>query len=85
MFLTALPERRSVAGAETELLIEGEGLAERALLTDFGLTKHIHSETGLTETGAVLGTIDYAAPPDASQPASAPRPRAARRSRRPRP
>ena len=44
------------------VLIEGQGPAEHALLTDFGLTKHVHSESGLTETGALLGTIDYAAP-----------------------
>ena len=44
------------------VLIEGEGESERALLTDFGLTKIMHAQTSLTETGALLGTIDYAAP-----------------------
>lgn len=37
------------------VLIEG---AERAYLTDFGLTKDMASESGVTATGAVLGTID---------------------------
>ena len=41
------------------VLIEG---AERAYLTDFGLTKEVASESGVTGTGVVLGTIDYMAP-----------------------
>jgi hypothetical protein len=41
------------------VLIEG---AERAYLTDFGLTKEMASESGVTATGVVLGTIDYMAP-----------------------
>src|SRR4051794_37118465 len=44
------------------VLIEGRGESEQALLTDFGLTKIMHAQTSLTETGALLGTIDYAAP-----------------------
>jgi hypothetical protein len=41
------------------VLIEG---AEHAYLTDFGLTKEVASESGVTGTGVVLGTIDYMAP-----------------------
>jgi hypothetical protein len=33
-----------------------------AYLADLGLTKHIDSHTGVTESGALLGTIDYIAP-----------------------
>src|SRR4051794_22191840 len=44
------------------VLIEGQRESEHALLTDFGLTKILHAQTSLTETGALLGTIDYAAP-----------------------
>jgi serine/threonine protein kinase len=35
---------------------------EEAYLTDFGLTKHTASDSGLTGTGMFVGTIDYAAP-----------------------
>src|SRR5580692_7335074 len=31
-------------------------------LADFGITKHLGARTGLTSTGAFLGTIDYVAP-----------------------
>jgi serine/threonine protein kinase len=41
------------------VLIEG---TEHAYLTDFGLTKEVGSESGVTRTGVVLGTIDYMAP-----------------------
>src|SRR4051812_17594322 len=33
-----------------------------AYLTDFGLTKDMSSESGMTKTGMFLGTLDYAAP-----------------------
>jgi Protein kinase domain len=33
-----------------------------AYLTDLGLTKHLDSHSGATETGELLGTIDYIAP-----------------------
>jgi hypothetical protein len=36
--------------------------AERAYLTDFGLTRRTSSESGLTRTGQFLGTADYMAP-----------------------
>ena len=31
-------------------------------LTDFGITKHTASRSGLTATGEFMGTIDYIAP-----------------------
>ncbi|HYI43854.1 MAG TPA: protein kinase [Actinomycetota bacterium] len=36
--------------------------SEHVYLTDFGLTKHSSSHSGLTATGAFVGTIDYIAP-----------------------
>jgi serine/threonine protein kinase len=33
-----------------------------AYLTDFGLTKHVDSTSGLTKTSQWIGTVDYAAP-----------------------
>ena len=38
------------------------GGAERAYLTDFGLTKRLSSASGITKTGFVVGTLDYIAP-----------------------
>src|SRR4051794_35454221 len=35
---------------------------DHVFLTDFGLSKHVGSGDDLTETGAVLGTVDYMAP-----------------------
>jgi hypothetical protein len=35
---------------------------ERTYLTDFGLTKHAESSSGLTKTGTWVGTVDYVAP-----------------------
>jgi serine/threonine protein kinase len=35
---------------------------ERVFLSDFGLTKHTGSHSGLTATGTFIGTIDYVAP-----------------------
>src|SRR3954454_3956144 len=40
------------------ILMDGD----HVFLTDFGLSKHARSESDLTETGAVLGTVDYMAP-----------------------
>jgi serine/threonine-protein kinase len=36
--------------------------ADHAYLTDFGLTKHRGSQTGLTRAGAFMGTLEYIAP-----------------------
>jgi serine/threonine-protein kinase len=35
---------------------------DHAYLTDFGITKRVEAGTGFTETGAFLGSVDYAAP-----------------------
>jgi Protein kinase domain/Domain of unknown function (DUF4440) len=44
------------------VLIEDPGGSDHVYLTDFGLTKEVSSDPGLTETGNWLGTVDYAAP-----------------------
>ena len=44
------------------VLVEGADEGEHALLTDFGLTKLLYSDTKVTQTGAVIGTFDYTAP-----------------------
>ena len=41
------------------VLLDGR---ERAYLSDFGLTKQATSESGITETGQFVGTVDYVAP-----------------------
>src|SRR3954469_9715690 len=38
------------------------GESGQAYLTDFGLTKHAGSASGLTKTGLFVGTLDYIAP-----------------------
>jgi len=43
------------------LIAGGHGTAH-AYLTDFGLTKRASSQTGLTKTGMMVGTLDYIAP-----------------------
>jgi serine/threonine-protein kinase len=35
---------------------------EHAYLGDFGVAKQVRTESGLTQTGAFIGTVDYAAP-----------------------
>jgi serine/threonine protein kinase len=44
------------------ILIEDRGGTRHAYLTDFGLTKHAASESGMTKTGMFVGTLDYIAP-----------------------
>jgi tRNA A-37 threonylcarbamoyl transferase component Bud32 len=46
------------------LLAPGQGAdrADHAYLTDFGLTKHRGSQSGLTHGSAFIGTLDYIAP-----------------------
>ena len=44
------------------ILIEQRPRGEHTYLTDFGLTKHTGSQSGLTKTGMMVGTLDYMAP-----------------------
>src|SRR6266511_6112213 len=44
------------------ILLEPRSHAVNAYLTDFGLSKHVESKSGLTGTGQWVGTVDYAAP-----------------------
>ena len=43
------------------LLGGGEGL-EHAYITDFGVARNVSTESGLTQTGRFVGTLDYVAP-----------------------
>ena len=44
------------------VLVTGAAGAEHVYLTDFGLTKHVSSQSGITHTGQWVGTLDYVAP-----------------------
>jgi serine/threonine protein kinase len=44
------------------ILLAYNGGEEQAFLTDFGLTKQTSSESGMTQTGMFVGTVDYVAP-----------------------
>ncbi len=44
------------------VLIEAREGGQHVYLTDFGLARLIDAETGLTASGAFIGTLDYAAP-----------------------
>ena len=44
------------------VLIEGGEAGNRVFLTDFGLSKRIDATSGVTATGAFVGTLDYVAP-----------------------
>ena len=43
------------------LLSGGDG-AEHAYITDFGVARNVSTESGLTQTGRFVGTLDYVAP-----------------------
>jgi hypothetical protein len=43
------------------LLSGGEGV-EHAYITDFGVARNVTTESGLTQTGRFVGTLDYVAP-----------------------
>jgi len=55
---------RDIKPANILIYEEGEGSSpyEHVYLTDFGLTKHSESRSGLTKTGQFVGTIDYSPP-----------------------
>src|SRR4051812_27179599 len=44
------------------VLVANEGGRDHAYLTDFGLSKQLGSESGVTQTGMFVGTVDYIAP-----------------------
>ena len=44
------------------ILLAKDGDEEHAYLSDFGLTKQVSSDSGLTKTGTFMGTVDYVAP-----------------------
>ena len=44
------------------VLIAAEGGQDHAYLTDFGLSKQLSSESGVTATGMWVGTLDYISP-----------------------
>ena len=44
------------------VLVTGAPGSEHVYLTDFGLTKHVSSQSGMTRTGQWVGTLDYVAP-----------------------
>jgi ABC-type branched-subunit amino acid transport system substrate-binding protein/streptogramin lyase len=43
-------------------LVAGEGARERAYLVDFGITQEVQSPERLTDSGTLVGTVDYLAP-----------------------
>jgi serine/threonine protein kinase len=51
---------RDVKPANILLALDQE--EEHPYLSDFGLTKHTSSKSGLTQTGTFMGTVDYVAP-----------------------
>jgi len=53
---------RDVKPANILLSSEGRTPGDRVYLSDFGVTKRLHSGAGLTRTGQFVGTVDYVAP-----------------------
>ena len=53
---------RDVKPANILLANNNDGVSGHVYLCDFGLAKQVGSSSGLTGTGAVIGTIDYMAP-----------------------
>ena len=48
------------------LLVERDDAPPHAFLTDFGITRELGGTDGLTQAGAFLGSLDYAAPEQAA-------------------
>jgi Protein kinase domain len=44
------------------VLLGGEPASEHAYITDFGVARNVATESGLTQTGRFVGTLDYVAP-----------------------
>ena len=44
------------------VLLSGAEDAEHAYITDFGVARNVATESGLTQTGRFVGTLDYVAP-----------------------
>jgi hypothetical protein len=44
------------------VLLSGEAGGEHAYLTDFGVARNVATQSGLTQTGRFVGTLDYVAP-----------------------
>jgi YVTN family beta-propeller protein len=44
------------------ILVERRGARERVFLSDFGLARLVEATSGITATGAFVGTLDYVAP-----------------------
>jgi hypothetical protein len=44
------------------VLLSGGDRAEHAYITDFGVARNVSTESGLTQTGRFVGTLDYVAP-----------------------
>jgi hypothetical protein len=44
------------------VLLHGEPGSEHAYITDFGVARNVATESGLTQTGRFVGTLDYVAP-----------------------
>jgi len=44
------------------VLLSGAEGAEHAYITDFGVARNVSTESGLTQTGRFVGTLDYVAP-----------------------
>ncbi|MBA3866660.1 MAG: serine/threonine protein kinase [Solirubrobacterales bacterium] len=44
------------------VLLSGEDGAEHAYITDFGVARNLATQSGLTQTGRFVGTLDYVAP-----------------------
>jgi Protein kinase domain len=44
------------------VLLSGDGGGDHAYITDFGVARNVATESGLTQTGRFVGTLDYVAP-----------------------